>query len=112
MNIWSHTIFEPVRLDDFLRLVDDVRHVDLGTAVSLGTLVQHRSTYTNDVRRARLGGKHGEDASPAANIEHGLALEEVTVVHDRRPVRARTDAVLEHLLVDTYVVNQYIYSRI
>ena len=100
------TIFKAVRLDDFLRLVDDVRHVDLGTTVRLDTAVHNRSTYTNDVRRASLGGEHREDASPATNIEHGLALEEVTVVHDRRAVRARTDAVLEHLLVDAWGSHQ------
>jgi hypothetical protein len=59
-----------------------------------------RRTHPDDVLRAGLGGEHAEDAGPAPHVEHRLAREQVAVVHDRGPVRARADVVLEHLLVD------------
>ena len=50
---------------------------------------------------ASLGRKHTKNSRSASNIENGLSLEEMRVVHDRVPVRAGSDRVLEHLLVNT-----------
>ena len=60
------------------------------------------STHTNDMLGASLRRKHAENARTTSNIENSLSLEQMRVVHDRVPVGAGSDGVLEHLLVDTW----------
>ena len=50
------------------------------------------------VRGARLRGEHGQNAGATANIEHGLAAEQVLVVHDRVAVGLGAHFVFQHLL--------------
>ena len=63
--------------------------------------MQQDSTYTNDVLRASLGREHTQDAGTTADIEDDLVLEQVGVLDDSITVRARTNAILQHLFVDT-----------
>lgn len=51
---------------------------------------------------ASLRRKHTKNARATSNIENRLSLEQMRVVHDRVPVRAGSDRVLEHLFVDTW----------
>lgn len=90
---------EPVGPDNLLGLVENVGHVD-----------------TNDHLGSGLGSKHRQDTSstpdlyhqlrcrtlePRTYIEDGLALEQVTVLHDSVPVGQCPNLILEHFLVNT-----------
>ena len=55
--------------------------------------------YTNDMRSTSLCREHAQNPSPTTDVQHSLVLEQVWVVHDSRPVRARPNRVLEHLLM-------------
>ena|SRR5699024_7939627 len=50
-----------------------------------------------------LSGKHAENASAAANIEHHFVLENVPVQEDGILVGASSNFVLQHLLVNAMV---------
>ena len=98
------TVFEAIRLNDFDGLVDDVGHVDLSIALSLSCVTQQSSdgsTYTDDMLRASFGCEHAQDTGTTTDIEDDLVLEQVGVLNDSITVRARTNAILQHLLVDT-----------
>lgn len=49
--------------------------------------------------RPCFGCKHGQDPSPASNIQHYFVLEDVLVVVHGVPVGERPYFVLQHLLV-------------
>ena len=53
-----------------------------------------RETHANDVFCASLCGEHAEDTGSTANVQNGLALEKVGVLHYRIAVGSSTDAVL------------------
>ena len=61
----------------------------------------HGGTYTDNMLRAGLGREHAEDTRATADVEHDLVLEQMGVVDDRVPVRARPDGILEHLFMNT-----------
>lgn len=106
----GRTIFEPIRLDNLLRLVKDIRHVDLQSQISnkgfskypliTEQCIAETRTYPDDMLRPCLCSEHAQYPSTAPNVEDGLALEEVWVVHDGGTVRARPDGILEHLFVN------------
>lgn len=88
---------EAVGVDNLLRLVENVGHVD-----------------TNDLLGTGLSSEHGEDTGTTADlpselsmsdtyIKNDLVLEEVLVLEDGVAVGQGADLVLEHLLVDTKV---------
>lgn len=50
---------------------------------------------------AGLCSKHRKDSSATPNIQDGLALEKMRIVHDGGAIRAGANRVLQHLLMDT-----------
>mmetsp|Transcript_82192 Transcript_82192/g.232754 ORF Transcript_82192/g.232754 Transcript_82192/m.232754 type:complete len:213 (-) Transcript_82192:266-904(-) len=62
-------------------------------------LTHGRSLHGVDVGRAGLCGEEREDAAPRADVHDGSAAEVVRVLDDGPAVRARPDAVLEHVLL-------------
>lgn len=70
----EHTIFEAIGLDDFLRLVDDVRHVDLRNN-SAHSPIHRECTYPNNVFGSGLRSEHTQDARSAPDVQHSLAFE-------------------------------------
>lgn len=63
-------------------------------------LMRQSTTYPDDEFCASLRGEHAQDAGTTSDVKNSLPLEQMAIVHDRRAVRPRPDAVLEHLLVD------------
>lgn len=59
--------------------------------------------YADDFLGPRLSGEHGENARPAADVQHDLVLEEIGVVEDGRLVFARAHFILQHLLMDAWL---------
>lgn len=76
-------ITESIVVDVLSGSVDDVGVVDGNDHLSTG-----------------LCAEHGQDAGSAANVKNDLVLEQVLVVVDEVSVRVRSDAILQHSLVD------------
>jgi hypothetical protein len=52
--------------------------------------------------RASLGSEHTQDSSTASNIQHCLSFEQMGIVDDSGAVGARSYGVFQHLLVNTW----------
>jgi len=61
--------------------------------------VKGHTSYPVHVLGSRVGREHGQDARPAAHIQHHFVLEDVLVVVHGIPVGERPHFIFQHLLV-------------
>ena len=85
----KRTVSETIGFNYFLRLVDDIGHIDLWNTVKdehIKKGMRRVATYTHDMMCTGFCGKHTKDACTTSDVQYSLPFEQMCIVYDGRTI--------------------------